>query len=96
MPIGVGPVGSSASLASENASPESRRAGIVDEQRLLADFLHGNDRQPAVGAPRRRRAHRQTPKRIGLPASSLIWFASLTSFSVSAANAPSLNTGQFW
>ena len=37
-----------------------------------------------------------TPNRIGLPACRRIWFASLTSFSVSAANAPSLNTGQFW
>ena len=36
------------------------------------------------------------PNLIGLPAWSLIWLVSLTSLSVSAANAASLNTGQFW
>ena len=52
MPIGVGPVGSSASLASENATPGIQPRRVVDDQRVLADVGDVDDLEAAVGAPR--------------------------------------------
>ena len=95
IPIGVGPVGVSASLASENACPGVRARRVVDQQLGLVDVGDVHDRQAAV-----RTADDAAlvlgAEADGWPASRRIWLASLVSLSVSAANAPSLNTGQFW
>ena len=84
IPIGVGAVGRSASLASENARPGIGARGIVDER---APPRRPRRRRRSPGSRRRRGPRRARPRRrtgSARPRSRRIWLASVISFSVSA------------
>ena len=72
--------------------------GVVDEQRVLADVRDIDDLQVAVGAARdaaARRAVDSEADRLAVHEADLVDLARV-SCRVSASNAPSLKTGQFW
>ena len=77
MPTGVGPVGPLGEVGEREGEARVGPVRVVHDQLVLADLVHVDDRAALADGSRATPRSRFSPKRIGLPCSSGIWFASL-------------------